>query len=212
MDNLKKSLRDAGLYFSSLKDVSVDENDYRISAASFLALNGNYQPALEAFSALSNLNDEDASFVSHMQGFCYLSMGKKEEAETLFRQSYEAGKNVVSGFRLGHLMLQSETGYQQYVKGLSLIRRAAFLKNIDAIIDMASFCHNNLKDLPSQDRKQEMFWRDYLVKLITKCSGSVMTHVQNMAGRSYDKAFAKEECDAIFALAEALRSEQDRKK
>ena len=131
----------------------------KISAASFLAFNGNYESALEAFSAISDMNDEDASFISYMQGFCYLSMGKKEEAEPFFWQSYEAGENEVSGFRVGHAMLLSEKGYQQQVKGISLIRRAAFLQNIDAIIDMAFLCHDNYKEKPSQDRQQALFWR-----------------------------------------------------
>jgi hypothetical protein len=76
---------------------------------------------------------------------------------------------------------------------------------------MAYLCHDNYKGLPSQDRQQEMFWRDYLVKLIAKCSGSIMTHAQNMSGRSYDRSFSKEKCEAVRALAEALKTGKDRR-
>ncbi len=211
MENAKRSLMDAGLLFFNLGKVTVDENDYRISAASFLALNGNYETALELFSGIPDLNSEDSAFVSYMQGFCYLSMGDKERAENLFRQSYETGEKTISGFRVGLAMLLSEKDYPSQVKGISLIRRAAFLQNVDAIVDMAYLCHDNYKGLPSQDRQQEMFWRDYLVKLITKCSGSIMTHAQNMAGRSYDRSFPKEKYEAVRELAEALKTGMDRK-
>jgi len=202
-NTVKTAMKDAGMLFINLQKTSVSENDYIISCASFLVLKGQYQVALDIFERMNDLSEEDTSFLSYMRGVCLFYLDREYEAKEMFEQSYKDKYNSVAGYRYGKLLLGSESTEDQ-IKGISLIRRTAFMYNLDAMKTIADLCHNDAIAVETQDRKQELFWRNAIVVLIKRCASIVRNHAFNKAEGSYDMRFEKAEIDADFALAKAL--------
>lgn len=205
MVNVDTVLRDYNLVFINLKDTTVNDEDYDISVASFLVLIGAYNDALEIFNGLTDLDETDMAFVDHQKGKCYYYLGMTEDAKECFSRSYCSKYNPISGYRLGRLLLESRES-SDYIKGISLIRRAAFMMNMDAIYRMASICHDDIDiEVRSQDRHQEYFWSNYAIERLRDWSSFVRNHAFNLREGSYDMLFSKELVEETFALAKELK-------
>ena len=71
---------------------------------------------------------------------------------------------------------------------------------------MAYLCHDNRAGLYTQDRHQECFWFEQVLKNLK--GNRLFYHAQNMMYGSYDKSFPNQEINEVLGIAAGLGSDR----
>ena len=90
-------------------------------------------------------------------------------------------------------------------RAITLFLETAVNGYVPSMDQMARICHNNLDGMKTQDRAQEYFWFEQMVKDLS--GRRLLYHAQNMMEGSYDRAFASLEINQVLELAAALGSD-----
>ena len=125
---------------------------------------------------------------------------KKELLKDQIKKSDNARKYAEA------IRLFSDDGVEENKeRAITLFLETAVNGYVPSMDQMARICHNNLDGMKTQDRAQEYFWFEQMVKDLS--GRRLLYHAQNMMEGSYDRAFASLEINQVLELAAALGSD-----
>ncbi|MBR3241684.1 MAG: sel1 repeat family protein [Parasporobacterium sp.] len=91
-------------------------------------------------------------------------------------------------------------------KAIELFLETAVNGYVPAMDEMARICHNDLDGMKTQDRAQEYFWFEQMLKGLN--GKRLLYHAQNMMEGSYDRFFSEHEINRVLALSAALGNDE----
>lgn len=91
-------------------------------------------------------------------------------------------------------------------KAIKLFLETALNGYVPAMDAMAGICHNDLDGMKTQDRAQEYFWFEQMLKDLN--GKRLLYHAQNMIEGSYDRRFPEHEINRMLALSAALGNDE----
>ena len=105
------------------------------------------------------------------------------------------------------LHLFSEGNSEENKKtAIKLFLETAINGYVPAMDVMAYICHENIDGLQTQDRCQECFWFEQVLKNLH--ANRLYYHAQNMMYGSYDKRFPNPEINEVLGIAAGLGSDR----
>ena len=91
-------------------------------------------------------------------------------------------------------------------EAIKLFLETAVNGYVPAMDEMARICHNDLDGMKTQDRAQEYFWFEQILKGLN--GKRLLYHAQNMMEGSYDRFFSEHEINRVLALSAALGNDE----
>ena len=91
-------------------------------------------------------------------------------------------------------------------EAIKLFLETAVNGYVPAMDEMAKICHNDLDGMKTQDREQEYFWFEQMLKGLN--GKRLLYHAQNMMEGSYDRFFSEHEINRVLALSAALGNDE----
>ena len=91
-------------------------------------------------------------------------------------------------------------------EAIKLFLETAVNGYVPAMDEMARICHNDLDGMKTQDRAQECFWFEQMLKGLN--GKRLLYHAQNMIEGSYDRRFPEKEINRVLSLSAALGNDE----
>ena len=91
-------------------------------------------------------------------------------------------------------------------KAIELFLETAVNGYVPAMDVMAQICHNDLDGMKTQDRAQEYFWFEQMLKGLN--GKRLLYHAQNMMEGSYDRRFPEQEINRVLSLSAVLGNDE----